>query len=218
MVEIKKPNTMEGWKAVLKHILNNGVDFVDRDERKCREVLNLIIVIEDPSKDSKKPVEIMNSFDKWVYPSLEEIEQIIFTKQPSATYGHSTYGPRIFNFGKVLNQIDNFAIPLLKDNPTSRRALVCVYNPLEDSNITSKEVISLTHVYFKVQGGKLHTTFFIRSNDCFMGWPVNLFQMHALQCYVADNLGMPTGSLTTISASAHIFEDNFETIKKVIGQ
>jgi thymidylate synthase len=207
---------MEGWKAALKHILEKGIDFIDRDDRTCREVLNLILVIDDPSKDFKKPIEVMSSFDKWVYPSLEEIEQIIFTKQASATYGHATYGPRLFNYGNVLNQIDDFIIPLLKSNPTSRRALVCVYDPLLDSKLTTKEIISLTNIYFKIQEGKLHLTFFIRSNDYFIGWQTSLFQMHTIQKYVAEKLGIPTGSITTISTSAHIFKDNFDTIKEVI--
>jgi len=216
MAEIKKPTSIEGWKAALKHILKKGADFVDKDERVCREVLNLTLVIDDPSQDFKKPIEIMNSFDKWVYPSLEEIEQIIFTKKPSATYGHSITGPRIFNYNNTLNQIDDFIVPLLRTNPTSRRALVVVYDPLLDSNITRKEVVSITALYFKIQDGKLHLTFFIRSNDYFIGGPVGLFQMYKIQEYAAEKLNIPTGPLTIISSSAHIFEDNFETIKKVI--
>jgi len=216
MVEIKKPKTIEAWKSALKHILDKGKDFIDKDDRKCREVLNMMLIIDDPADDFKKPIEIMNSFEKWVYPSLDEIEQIIFTKQASATYGYSTYGPRMFNYGDVLNQIDDFIIPLLKANPTSRRALVCVYDPLQDSKITTKEIISLTNLYFKIKEGKLHLTFFIRSNDYFIGWPVGMFQMYSIQKYVAEKLDMPTGSLITISSSAHVFEDNFETIQEVI--
>jgi len=216
MTEIKKSTTIEAWKAALKYILEKGKDFEDKDERVCREILNLMLVIEDPSRDYQRPIEIMNGFEKWVYPSLDEIKQIMLTKEPSATYGSTILGPRIFNYKNTLNQIDDFIIPLLKSDSTSRRAIVSVYDPIMDSKITMKQVISVTNIYFKIKDGKLNLTFFIRSCDYFIGWPVGLFQMHTIQKYVAEKLGILTGSITTISTSAHIFEDNLETIKEVI--
>jgi len=43
---------VEAWKDSLKYVLEEGADFIDSDNRQCREVLNLVVNIEQPEKDS----------------------------------------------------------------------------------------------------------------------------------------------------------------------
>lgn len=71
---------------------------------------------------------------------------------------------------------------------------------------------------FKVRDNKLNVTAVIRSNDLFFGFPANVYQIYILQEYVRKRLGIDTGDITFFSNSAHIFEDNFEDILKVISE
>jgi thymidylate synthase len=212
-MNITKKTTLEAWKSALNHIINEGKNYKD-NERLTRESLNLSICIEDPAKDITAPIEIMRKSKKWVYPPMEEIESIILSKKTALAYSYS-YGPRIFNHNNI-NQIDNFIIPLLKKDPFSRRAIAVLWDPLIDSNVYKKDVPGFILIDFKLRDNKLNATSFVRSNDIFFGWPANIYQIFCLVEYVSKQLSCEVGSLTTFSSSAHIFEDQFESINNVL--
>ena len=211
---INEKTCMEAWKKSLRYIMDNGVDFKDKDERQCHEALNLIVTIEQPDHDYDKPIDVMKG-NEWIYPSTEELSAIIFNKENLAIYEFS-YGPRIFNFLGRKDQINDYVIPLLKNDPNSRRAVISLLNPQTDSYALNKNMPSLIAIYFKIRDGRLDCTCTIRSNDFFIGWPGNIYQIYLLQKYVADKLNIKTGALSTISYSAHIFHEHFENINKIL--
>lgn len=215
-MEIIENSVFDAWKRVLKYIYEKGKDFVDSEERVCREVLNLTLVVKEPGKDITKPIEVLNSFKKWVYPPFDELANFMLTKKDIPGY-YYTYGSRAFKFG-TLEQIEKFVIPLLKKDLTSRRAVILFYNPMKDSYLYKKETPGMISADFKVRDNKLYVTAVIRSNDMFFGFPANIYQIYILQEYVRKKLGVEAGNLTIFSNSAHIFEDNFEDILKVISK
>lgn len=215
-MEIIKKTSFECWKAALKEIMDSGHDYKDIDKRLCRQMLNLVIKILNPAEGITKPVETLNGFKKWVYPPLDEIANIILARKLAPAYDYS-YGPRLFNFNGAIDQVNDFLIPMLKNDPTSRRGVVVIWNPLMDSNIYKNRVPSLMMLDFKLQKNKLHVVSIVRSSDMFFGWPANIYQIFVLQNYVREKLGCELGTLTTFSTSAHIFDDQFEDIEKVVG-
>jgi len=214
-MEIIKKNALDAWKESLREIIQKGKDFKDREDRVCREILNMAITVEIPEQSINLPINFMKNIDKWVYPSKEELESIMLDKNTSNLYKY-TYGPRIFNFQSQKNQVEEFIIPLLKKDQDSRRALIVLYDPLNDSRIENKDIPSLALIYFKIKNKKLNITCFIRSNDMFIGWPANVYQIFTLQKLVAESLSVKTGSITTFSASAHVFEEHFEDVQELI--
>lgn len=214
-MNIRAKSITEAWKKSLKQIIDQGIDFTDHDNRVCRELNNLLITIDEPV-DFDAPLEFMKSIDL-IYPSKEELSDIILNKEQFISYQYS-YGPRIFNYENKVDQINDFLIPLLKKDPTSRRAVINIFNPAEDSNNKSKNIPSLMFVFFKIQNQKLNLTLTIRSNDIFIGWPGNIYQICALQDFVAKKLGLKCGSITTFSCSAHIFLEHVDMIKNLLKQ
>jgi thymidylate synthase len=213
-MEIIEKTYLDAWKKALKYIIDFGTDFTDKDGRVCREVINMTVTIEDADADYEAPIDIMQQFE-WIYPTKEELSSIILNREELATYQFS-YGPRIFNYQKNKDQINDFIIPLLKKDPATRRAVVSLYNPTTDSNVLSKEIPSIMFMHFKLKNNQLNLTCFIRSNDFFIGWPGNIYQIFMLHRYVADKLLVKMGSLTTMSCSAHAFSEHFEMINKVL--
>lgn len=207
-------NTIFNWKNVLNELMRNGNLFRDYTNREGKELLNVKLEIENTS-DVLKPIEILQGINEWVYPSPEEIKDIILTKVHNPYYEYD-YGPRIFNFQDKLNQIDDFVLPLLRNDPNSRRAIVILWDSIKDSNLANKEVPGLILVNFRIYNNKLNISAVIRSNEMFVGWPTNVYQLFVLQEYVADKLNMEKGKITTFSNSAHIYLDQIEEIKKVI--
>jgi thymidylate synthase len=211
---ISEKTCIESWKRALKAIIEEGSDFTDTDKRQCRELLNLVIDIEQPEKDYDKILDVLKKFE-WIYPSVEELSSIILNKENLAMYEYN-YGPRIFNFLGKKDQVHDFIIPLLKNDPNSRRAVISLFNPQTDSDILNKNVPSLMSIHFRIKNDRLNCTYLIRSNDTFIGWPGNIYQIYLLQKYIADKLNIKTGSLTTVSCSAHVFHEHFEDVKKIL--
>ena len=211
---IKEEFALDAWKSSLRFITENGTDFIDQNGRVCRQVLNFVMEIKNPSKNITAPIELLSSFKTWKYPRLEEISNIMLSSSKSIDYAYS-YGSRIFSFGEKIDQINNYIIPLLKQNQSTRRAYVSVWDPAEDATGKS-DVPGLTALDFIINEGKLCMTGIIRSNDIFFGWPANVYQLSVLQEYICKKLDLPPGSLTVFSVSAHIFKDQFEFIEKII--
>jgi thymidylate synthase (methanogen type) len=213
-MEIIGKNVVDAWKKTLELIMNQGKDFIDKDKRVCREILNFLLVIESLN-DIEEPVDMMKSFKDFVYPSKEEFKNIMLDKINASGYTYS-YGHRLFNYRNVKNQIDNFIYKILKSNPNSRRAIALVYDPLIDSLKNKKYTPGLISIYFRITNSKLEMNAVIRSNDFFIGWPANIYQLFMLQNYLADKLKIPTGKISVFSNSAHIFQEHFEKINKII--
>jgi len=212
-MEIKEKTAEKTWKSILKHVLENGTEFIDRKNRLCKEALNIVATIED-TKDITKPIEILSSFKKWVYPSLEELKSSILEKEDSPGYYYH-YGSRAFNYSGI-NQINDYILPLLKKDPTSKRGIVVFYGPEKDTLPLKKETPGMVMMNFNIRNKKLHATVVIRSNDLFYGWPCNIVQAYFLADYISRELNVQIGSITTISISAHLFEEQFEYINKIL--
>ncbi|MGE0792625.1 MAG: thymidylate synthase [Candidatus Woesearchaeota archaeon] len=204
-MEIKDKDVMQMWKKSIKHVLENGREYVDNDKRICKEVFNLMLVVENVEKEKiEMPMNLIYDFEKWIYPSKEELINLIFKKSQAPVYEY-THGGRIFNFGNVKNQVDEFIIPVLKKDNDSRRALVIIYDPLIDSIFGNINTPSLISLHFRIIEDKLNITGLIRSNDLLFGLPSNLFQIYLIQEYVAKQFMLKLGSMTIISHSAHFF-------------
>ena len=195
---------MDAWKGALARIKQKGNSFVDDEKRVCFECENMVLSISDLS-DVKAPLQWIRSQADWFYPSDDELKNAIFSGQTQDSELYA-YGERIFHFRKQVNQIDEFIIPLLKEHPLSRRALVVLSDPLVDE-ASSRNVVSLISLWFRIVNDRLCVTATLRSNDFLLGWPANVFQVRLIQEYVAKELGIPLGDITTISLSAHFFDD-----------
>lgn len=215
MKYIQEKDTFEAWKSALKFILENGKDYVDLDNRICREVLNLGVEILNPKENISKPITLLSSLGKWMYPPIDEIAEVIQKAENLGTYEYC-YGPRVFKYRNVVDQINEYVIPLLKANPSSRRAVISLWDPIEDSKVGKGNVVAWLVSDFKVREGKLYLTFYGRSIDFFIGWPVNIYQQFLLMEKVAREINSDLGSLTTFVSSAHIFLEHTDEINKIL--
>ena len=215
MVEINGKTATEVWKKILATIMKEGESFKDRRDRICKEALNVSATIQT-MEGIIKPIETLNKFNKWVYPTPDQIKQSIIYKGESSEYYYN-YGKRAFFIDRV-NHIDDYIIPLLKKSPRSKRGIVVFYSPKRDTLPLRKETPGVVMINFNIKNNKLCSTMVIRSNDMFHGWPGNVAQAYFLTKYVADELNYPIGSISTFSISAHIFEEQFEDIRKIIGR
>ncbi len=210
--------TIDIWKEALRKVWNEGYSYVDDNNRNAKEKQNMVIEIKDvKNAEAEEPLNKMTKSKKWLYPSKEEITNVMFKEYQSPAYDY-TYGGRIFNFEEGFDQINNYIIPLLKKNKESRRGIIAFYNPLKDSYLKRRNVPAILYVTVRIVNDKLNMTSMIRSNDLFFGWPANIYQLYCLQKYIADKTGYETGDLITISNNTHIFESSLDDIKELFGE
>ena len=213
MTRINELNALSAWIKAIQHITDKGETFLDNDKRQCQEVQNLSITIQEP-QTINKPLDLLQRTNKWIYPSKEELSNIMFKEQPAPIYEY-TYGGRIFSY-KNLNQIEEFIIPLLTKDPFSRRAVISVYDPNTDSCVLNKNTPGMILIQLLIRKNQLNLYAVIRSNDIFFGFPANSYQLYCLQDYLAKKLKTKIGTLTINSISAHIFLEDKTTIKELL--
>ena len=120
---------------------------------------------------------------------------------------HGAYGYRL-RHALGMDQIQAVASMLRKD-PTTRRAVMQIWDSEADLATDSKDIPCNDMVMFKVRNGHLQMTVCNRSNDAIWGaYGANAVQFAILHMHVAALAGLPVGSYTQMSDSLHVYTDN----------
>lgn len=120
---------------------------------------------------------------------------------------HGAYGYRLrYGFQDQIGTV----IRMLKRDPTTRRAVLQIWDYSADLGTQSADIPCNTIVFFKINvGGRLDMTVCCRSNDVIWGaYGANAVQFSFLQEYIANSVGVPMGEYTQMSDSFHVYLDN----------
>jgi thymidylate synthase len=208
-----KKTTFEIWKEILSRCII-GEEVIS--QHKTYELSNLVITLQQPHSDITTPIKILQSQFDWIYPDLTEIKQAILEKNNSPYYKYS-YANRIFNYNQQdIDQLNTYIIPLLRKNPTTRRAILTLTNPIVEHDPQIEFFPGIVSIHFKVLHNVLHTTIIIRSCDLFLGWPANIYHAQCISEFVSEKLGFRVGKITTICLSAHVYEHMLPHIKQIL--
>lgn len=143
---------------------------------------------------------------------VEPIAYYISAYRAEAENGavHGGYGPRLFGQDGA-NQIEN-VITLLKEKPSSRRAVVQLFDH-EDIQVPHKDVPCTCILQFILRSGKLDLTVYMRSNDVYLGLPHDIFSFTMIQELVARSLGASLGVYTHFVGSLHLYKKDEAQIR-----
>lgn len=126
------------------------------------------------------------------------------------------YGPRLFNMRNAHDQIAN-VIALLRDKPSSRRAVVQIFDA-EDIASYHKEVPCTCTLQFLLRNGCLHMLTSMRSNDAFIGLPHDVFAFTMLQEIIARSLSVEPGTYSHAVGSLHLYENKREDTRQYLDE
>lgn len=209
--KIRFPFVASAWPWILKYVMRFGVEKATDYGVKEKEILNLVAVITDENPENLKFVDYFN-FTQQDFEAYAP--QILFAgSHKQAEEISYTYGDRLRNYNGI-DQIKTGIIEKLKQSINSRRALACTWQVEKD--IESKQPPCLDLVQAICQNNRLYLTAYLRSNDLFGAWPQNTLALRKLQNMIAQELAVELGDLTTISCSAHIYEQDFEKASDII--
>ena len=206
---IRAASISEAWQRGLALIWRQGAEITDERGTRIKEILSLQMVVEDPYHDMIPPGY------SWNEERLEEYaRQLLSGNNPGFEY---TYGERLRAWAlpgtPALDQIDQ-AIARLRSSSSTRRATAVTWIAPVDS--TKEEVPCMIVDDFKLRDGRLHLSIFFRSHDFAGAYPANLYGLARLLQYVAGEVGAQPGSISTTSASAHIYEHDWDWIEEML--
>jgi thymidylate synthase len=200
-------------RKVLTKLLTSS-NRITPTRREARELTGVLLELERPlarlsrSETRGKPFSSLGEF-LWYLSRDNKLDFIRYyipdyeneTEDGETIYGG--YGPRIFR-QRDQDQMQN-AITLLKTNPTSRRAVIQLFNA-EDIERRHTEIPCTCSLQFLVRQNSLHMLTTMRSNDAYLGLPHDIFCFTMLQEVMARTLGVGLGPYKHFVGSLHLYD------------
>lgn len=120
---------------------------------------------------------------------------------------HGAYGFR-WRHHFVVDQV-LATIELLQNDPTSRRAVIAMWDPVVDCAQEGKDFPCNTHMYFSVRGNALDMTVCNRSNDIIWGlYGANTVHLTVLHEFISSALHLELGVYRHLSNNFHLYPKN----------
>lgn len=122
----------------------------------------------------------------------------------------------------VVQRIDQVekSIAILRKDPTRRTVVMHTWIPYRDlmkfgpkREETSSPCLVLA--YPQLVDNKLHMFVVMKTNDLYNAWPGNAYAFTTLQRYMAQELGVETGSYTHFSVSMQIYKDMYKEAERL---
>lgn len=118
---------------------------------------------------------------------------------------HGAYGHRWRNFFGF-DQLET-ALDMLRGDSTTRRVVISMWDPDADLGSDVRDMPCNTHLYPRILNGALDLTVCCRSNDVVWGaHGANAVHFSFLQQWMAEMLGLRTGTLYQLSNNYHLYE------------
>jgi thymidylate synthase len=204
----------ETWVKILHRIKTTGTIRPTGYDGKWQELINLMAVITNEPADFYFPEPNYLPIDR------SFIEEYIPQILDNSLYNEGvkyTYGQRLRSwFGR--DQIEQVILKLIGEIDAAS-AVMSLWDVQDHDKGGSP---CLNHIWVRVVDNELSLTATLRSNDMFAAWPANAMGLRALQQHIRDEIAkrseynLRMGPLITISQSAHIYDDTWENVDRLI--
>ncbi len=204
----------ETWVKILHRIKTTGTLRPTGYDGKWQELIDLVAVITDEPDSFYFPEPNYLPIDP---PFIKEYIPQILDDAPYTEGVKYTYGQRLRSwFGR--DQIEQVILKLIGEIDAAS-GVMSLWDVKDHEKGGSP---CLNHLWARVVDNELSLTATLRSNDMFAAWPANAMGLRALQQYIRDEIAkrsefdLTMGPLITISQSAHIYDDTWENVDKLI--
>lgn len=210
-------NVNEAWEN-LYYGLNKDGDIRSPRGLKVKETLGCNIYIMNPMDNlvyntfrGISPIYISKEYE-WYKSGSRKVEDASKLSKfwetianPNGTV-NSNYGAYIFVKESDGKSVWEKTVEILKNDPDTRQAIIQI--PIMPGR-GSKDTPCTSHIHFHIRDGKLMATTVMRSSDCILGIPIDLFQFTMWQIEMAKELGLELGWHRFVSDNLHIYEKNW---------
>jgi thymidylate synthase len=163
------------------------------------------------------PYEAYKKSSDFQGETLEEfVEKIKLDDAFALKYGElgPVYGQQWRNFNE--QGIDQVAklVDSLKNNPFSRRHIICAWNPVQVDQMALPPCHAFLQFYVSADQKYLSCQLYQRSADIFLGVPFNIASYALLTAMLAHVCGYEAKEFIHTIGDAHIYKDHFAVVKE----
>lgn len=117
--------------------------------------------------------------------------------------------------GRSIDQLAE-VIRTIKNNPDSRRMIVCAWNPSD----VDRMALPPCHCFFQfyVADGRLSCQLYQRSADMFLGVPFNIASYALLTMMIAQVCGLKPGDFVHTTGDTHIYLNHFDQVREQLSR
>lgn len=229
--EMDRELKVSGITVPVKHYQNKELV---GDAQNTKELIGVNFIISKPSLKKREMLDFMfkgdaqniedyckQEFEDRVnrdclnpgnsYKIRMDLWQSLMSKKNGDKFDY-TYSERI----NYQHQLDS-AISALKDDEHTRRAMVMIYRPEDTADATGFETrIPCSISYqFLIRNNKLILIYYIRSNDYFKHFPIDIYLANSMQKYVVEQLkdtypDLKVGQLNYFCGSLHAYKEDLD--------
>ena len=166
--------------------------------------------------DKVVAIEIDKTLIPILRETLDEFVEKIKTDDEFAKK-HGNLGPvygaqwRDFNY-EGIDQLSKL-VDSLKNNPFSRRHIICAWNPAQVDNMALPPCHSFLQFYVSADKKYLSCQLYQRSADTFLGVPFNIASYSLFTHMIAQVCGYEAKEFVHTFGDVHIYTDHFEQIE-----
>lgn len=128
--------------------------------------------------------------------------------------GSDSYATRLYDYGRSGHDQIRWVIGRIAANPATRDATITTFQPLTDKSY----IPCVSLLDFWLREGDLQLDVYAHSIDFGTKGYANLVELASLQSHVAGELRVATGTLTMTVKSAHIYETELETMRRIVAE
>ena len=198
-MEIVANTIGEAWEQSIEALLDNSLPlgYTQRGER-ARELLGVQLVVAHP-------------LDEPIIPKTYLFGNLFIEDYCNNILCASNGGPSINSRIVKKRQIESTpndqikkVVNLLKKEPNSRRALICLWNA--ENDISSHHPPCACTIQFLIRGGRLDTIAYFRSNDSWMAALPDMIAITKLSQIISNKINISIGKYIHFAASYHLYE------------
>lgn len=219
MLTVTAHDVTDAYKETLMRLAVHGAEEPSRNGRvlTLQQPFGLTIlhpekrVLFDPARNANPFFHVMEFV--WMMTGSDQAEWIKQFNSRMLEYANGStlrgaYGHR----WRTLNGDQIWwAIERLRNDPTTRQAVLAMWDPEFDNRAGSRDYPCNTHIYLRIVDRKVEMTVCNRSNDVVWGMlGANVVHMTFLQELIANELGRPVGRYHVLTNNAHIYEHHYD--------
>lgn len=211
---IEGKTVAETWVKILHRIKTTGTIRPTGYDGNWQELINLTAIVTDEPENFFFPEPNFLPIDR---DYLKTYIPQILDDAPCQVGVKYSYGQRLRSWfqrdqveqviNKLVNEID------------AASAVMSLWDVKDHETGGSP---CLNHIWVRVVDMELSLTAVFRSNDMFSAWPANAMGLRALQIHIKNEIEkrsdykLVSGPLITLSQSAHIYDDTWENVDRLI--
>lgn len=225
-------NAQQGMLEALSEVMQSGKTITVRGQE-TKEIQTFIMKIYRPDQSVICiPHRNNNIFAAiaetlWVLSGRNDIEFLSKYLPRAADFSddgltwRAGYGTRLRKFAGAEPDIDQIRenIDLLNEDNTTRRAVMSIFDPVEDFVRGTKDTPCTNWIHNMIRNDKLHSTVAVRSNDIIWGMSgINLFEWSVMMRLLASCTDTKVGELCYLADSCHIYDRHYDRAQKIVNR